>query len=191
MISTDPNDIAAGSGAQSVTVYGLGPTFEYQEEEVLMFGTIASTSALTWKRVFGARIRTVGNGNVNAGDISVYHTTTTANVFAFIPAGRGASTQANYTVPAGKTLYIDSMIVNVSGPAGVDSSAVVTLWTRSLISITRTEIAATVATGAPLVYKFDRPIVLPFRTDLKVLVESVSVDATSVSAMVGGILIDN
>lgn len=191
VISTSNDDIVAGSGAQSVTIYGLGATFEYQEEEVIMFGAVASTSANTWKRVFGARIRSVGVDNVNAGDISVYHTTTTANVFAFIPAGRGESNQANYTVPTGKTLYVTSMSVNVVGPAGAPSSAVVNLWTRSLISVTTTKVSAAVAAGAPLVYNFETPIVLPFRTDLKVLVESVSVDGTSVTAHVHGILVDN
>lgn len=106
VVSSSANDTAAGTGCRTVFISGLDSNFEIQTETVTLNGTTPVDSVGTYARLNRAYCVTSGSGNKNAGDITIRHTTTTANVFAQIIAGDGQTEVGCYTVPAGYTGYL-------------------------------------------------------------------------------------
>ena len=102
-------DAAAGTGARTVTLYGLGPNWVPQVKTYSLSGQTAVTTPDYWLRVFAASVTTVGSGNYAAGDIYVYKTGTgspssgvptavTSGVLK-IPVGKGCGYSGYWTVP--------------------------------------------------------------------------------------------
>ncbi len=112
------------------------------EEDVTLNGTTAVTTSSTWYRIFRVRCLTYGSGGTNAGNITVRHSSTTANVFAVAPAGTGRSTIAAFTVPDGKTMLIRRLFIQIVRANGSAGSANVTLRVRP-----NTQQGAETATG--------------------------------------------
>lgn len=109
IVSTDPNDTAAGTGARTVVVPTLDANYVRGSQIVTLNGTTPVTLAGTHIRPGnGAAVVTVGSSGVNAGDIKIRKAGTTidADVRMLLPAGQCLSKDAHYTVPAGKTAYV-------------------------------------------------------------------------------------
>lgn len=100
VVSSSANDAAAGTGMRTCRLSGLGATGAEQLEDVTLNGTNAVTTTNRWYRVNRVVGLTGGSGMTNAGAITVRHSSTTANIFAVVPAGFGQSQIACYTVPA-------------------------------------------------------------------------------------------
>ena len=106
IFSADASDTSAGVGARTVRIFGLDANGDYQTEDLTMNGTTAVTSSNTWTRVNTAFVITAGTSETNVGNLTIRHTTTTANVFVVIEAGVGRTQLCCYTVPAGHTAYL-------------------------------------------------------------------------------------
>ena len=103
VVSTDAADELAGTGAQKITIQGLDENGMPQSLEIDMDGTVASTDATKFRRVYRAFITQAGSGEVNAGDITI---SVGGSVSAQISAQQGQTLMAVYTVPSGFTGYI-------------------------------------------------------------------------------------
>jgi hypothetical protein len=103
VISSSVNDAAAGSGARTVTIFGLDANYNAISETVTLNGTTGVTTVNQFTRAHSASVITSGSSNTafNDGTITIRHSTTTANVFVTIQPGRNQSNDAVYTVPAG------------------------------------------------------------------------------------------
>jgi hypothetical protein len=99
-------DTAAGAGAQSIRVEGLDENWEIATEDIVTAGASASTKTTTkFIRVYRAYVLNVGTyGAANTAAITIE--TEAGATVALIPAGRGQTTMAIYTVPAGYEAYI-------------------------------------------------------------------------------------
>lgn len=106
LTSDSANDAAAGTGARTVTVFGLDGNYAQISETVTLNGTTPVTTTNTFWRVYRTYAATAGSNGTNVGNITVQHNVTTANVFAYILAGTGQAHNSNYTVPAGYTAYM-------------------------------------------------------------------------------------
>lgn len=82
-----------------------------------------------------ATVVTAGSGGVNAGAITITHSTTTANVFVNIAIGTNQSFCSCYTVPAGYTAYMRDYICTVLGNTQASVSGVI--WTRPFNGVFR------------------------------------------------------
>ena len=125
VFSSNANDTDGGSGAEVVRISGLDANYDIQTEDITLNGTTAVTTTTTWTRCNLVVVQQSNNGandGVNAGTITVRHSTTTANVFAVMQAGRNHSEVAVITVPRGYTAYIQnySMRVKKSNTIVVD-----------------------------------------------------------------------
>ena len=107
IVSSSANDTAAGTGTRSVRVHYLDDTYAEQTLDITLNGTTPVLTAPTnILRVNGLHSITVGSGGVPAGNISL--TSIGGGVtYGYIAAGLNIARQAIYTVPAGKTLYIN------------------------------------------------------------------------------------
>ncbi|MCP4566485.1 MAG: hypothetical protein GY841_02760 [FCB group bacterium] len=102
--STEAADTAAGTGARSVTVFGLDENWEEISETKELKGGTAVDLDNKYIRMFRAFVSEAGSGKTNAGDITV-EIKGAATVAIFIADGEGQTQQAIYTVPAGKSAY--------------------------------------------------------------------------------------
>lgn len=119
VVSASANDTAAGSGARTIRIVGLDANFNVQSETVTLNGTTPVNTVNTFMRAHTATVLTSGSSNTafNAGLITIKHTTTTANVFLTMLAGRNQTNCSAYTVPAGYTAYMRHFRVVVEGGA--------------------------------------------------------------------------
>lgn len=106
--SLNPADTAAGTGARSVLVNGLDANYaEVAQTVALNGGTVALPTPLL--RVNSVFIMSAGSGKVNAGDILI-RDAGAGTTRAIVPAGYGITRQSQFTVPAGWTLQVVSML---------------------------------------------------------------------------------
>jgi hypothetical protein len=194
VFSSDAADAAAGTGLRTLYIEGLktSASTEYEGETITMNGTTAVDSVNTWYRINRAYGVTGGSGQTNAGNITIRHKTTTANVFAQIAAGNGQTAVAVYTVPASTTLYMTSIHIETSRASGAAGSANVVLQARALgSSIWRNRRNFETTTASGIISGARYPLSFEAGTDLKVVVLSVSDNNTVVTAGFEGVLIDD
>lgn len=121
VVSTSVNDAAAGTGAQAIVVAGLDINYNPITATVNLNGTTAVTLPNTWLRINSARCTMVTpNPNTtqfSAGIISI-RDSGAGTVRGIIPAGEGIMSQTLYTVPAGFTLVIHSIELQITSSAG-------------------------------------------------------------------------
>ena len=108
--SSDANDTSAGTGARTVTLYGLDANYDEISETVTLSGQTAVNSTLSYLRINRMIVRSAGTGGKNAGVIYAGTGTVTsgvpANKYATIAIGDNQTLMALWTVPRGYTAYL-------------------------------------------------------------------------------------
>jgi hypothetical protein len=134
--SSDAADTAAGLGCQSVEIHGLSATGVDQDEVIVLNGTTAVESALTYSRINLMHNEAVGTyGGSHQGDVECRVTNATfangalLSVMKGLEGAAGSSVQYGYgeaqngffSVPLGKVLYITriEVIPNASKPIDI------------------------------------------------------------------------
>lgn len=142
----NPNDTAAGSGAQSVTVAGLDENWNNASETIATAGASqSSATTTTFIRIFRAYVQNVGTyGGNNAGDITIE--TTGGTVTAVITAAKGQTQMCIYSVPANKRAFIRRISVTTEG----QKNTTVEFYQRQ-----NADDVTTPFTGSRLLYSFD------------------------------------
>jgi hypothetical protein len=107
MVSADANDTAAGTGAQEVTIRYLDDAYIEQAPLVLATngGTISFGLSNSF-RLVNAVVTKVGSGAENAGNIT-FQVLGGGDIRSQINATENETGDGHYTVPAGKTAFID------------------------------------------------------------------------------------
>lgn len=105
--STD--DAAAGTGARTVTIFGLDWYWKPQEETITLNGQTMVIGTKRWRRVIAATVATAGTGLTNAGVVYVYPSEAVAlssgapaaatAILVQIPVGSGEAMNGLYTIP--------------------------------------------------------------------------------------------
>lgn len=129
LVSDDANDTSAGTGLQSVLVEGVDADYNEISEVVVMNGLtdVTTTSSFFYvKRLTGLG---VGSNGKNIGNITAT-ASTAATVQAKIDAGDGISKNGFYIVPAGKTLFSNSIIFTAGKISGGGGSPNLTIATE-------------------------------------------------------------
>ena len=130
LVSDDANDTSAGSGLQTVRVYGLDAALALQEETVALNGVTPVATSGSYLRMFRMQILTAGAGEVNAGTITAT-AVTDATVSAQINVGLGQTGMAVYSVPTGKTAYMTRAWASQHMVGGGSGAAQLTLYERT------------------------------------------------------------
>lgn len=177
LVSDNDNDGKTGSpsstGARTVTIYGLGATYNSLSETITMNGTTPVQTANTYLRINNMRVATAGTGGKPIGNLSLSETGGTTYKYGYIRAGFTRQRTMIYTVPLGSTLYITS--VSLSAVCGASGH-----WTRFTFRANYDDKADVVrAVGLYYPYfetsivesAFERPFAMPIRfpatTDIK------------------------
>lgn len=183
VLSGSSDDDEGGTGCEKVRIFGLDASGVMQDEVVTLNGTAAVDSVGTYSRVYRAYCTQSANGAntaFNAGDITVRHTTTTANVFVIIPTGFGQSQVACYTIPAGHTGYLKHVEFELrrSNSATIDGA----LWIRHDGFSPRLIRINSAGQTSPYSLNIYGGIVLPALTDICARVTAVSAGTNQVIA---------
>ena len=101
-------NVAVKVGAQAVYIGGLDANYAQQSEIVLTAGAGPAYTATikTWFRINEFRIISLGTGLKSTDYIALCDGTSTSIYYTFITAGYNRARNQQYTVPAGKTLWV-------------------------------------------------------------------------------------
>lgn len=186
IVSSSVNDTAAGTGCQSVTITGLDANFNEQSEVLATNGTTPVVSVKQYVRINSIAMTTAGSSNTNAGNIDVFNG---ANIFSRMPTGRGSPRSSNYTVPAGYTLAIDSILIGINRPT-VKTDATVATYFGAFVGPYRLPLELSME-GAPYRHDIDPPIMLAEKTDFILRGMYVSQSGSDITGAWNGILYQN
>lgn len=121
VVSTSVNDTAAGSGMQAIVITGLDQNYNQISTTVNLNGTTAVSLPIQFLRINSARGTMVtpnaGVTQFSAGTVSI-RDAGGGTVRGILPAGEGVLSQTLYTVPAGYTLVIHSIELQITTSAG-------------------------------------------------------------------------
>jgi len=186
--SNSANDAAAGTGARTVTIEGLDTNYDEVSVDLTMNGTNNVDTTQTFTRVNRVFVKTAGSSNYNEGTISVVHAGSGTPTVATVAATMAQTQQAIYTVPNGKTLYID----DINFTAAMDQAN-----KRAQVRAVITEFGGAARTryinvlqSNQLITKFEYPLKVPQKSDI-VLTAITDSTNNEIAGSFQGILIDN
>lgn len=175
--------------AKYITIQGLDINHNAIEETVLLTG---DTPTATTKLFHRAPRAFISSGASNVGAITINHSTTTANVFAVMPATYGQTQICAFTVPNNYSCLIKGVDIHLSRAAGLAGSALVSFRVREHDETGfRARSVAEITTSAAGGFKYAGGILLPEQTDVKVMIETISSNSSSFSGEIEYLLIDN
>ncbi len=185
VVSSSTADTAAGTGARQIRIFGRDANYNSLLETVTMNGTSTVTTTNAFHRVTFAQVRLSGSGQTNAGAITIRHSSTTANIFAVMPAAESRTKLSNYTVPANSRAIFSVYRGSMSNNTGSAARALLTIVTKEPGTNTFEEKRAIWLKTAAGVSEVDLKggVLLPAGTDIVARIKSgASADNQSVSA---------
>lgn len=188
VVSDAAADTSAGTGARTVTVQGLDENYVFQSVDVSLNGTteVQVGDANGWLRVFRAFVLTAGSAGTAAGTI---HVQTTGGGTVYANLSNGNQTQmAVYTVPAGKTLFLDD--INFTASISLANNyAQVSFSVREFGGVFRDRFI-NVLQSSNLISKFEYPLQFPEKTDMECRAFTSNTN-NLIGASFQGVLVDN
>ncbi len=127
IVSGSANDAAAGTGARTVTIAGLDANFAEVSQTVTLNGIAAVAIPTQLYRIQSALVVTAGSGGFNAGDITI-RDAGAGTTRALLPLGYGITRQSQFTVPAGFTLQIISILTCINRPSTVRDATIASFF---------------------------------------------------------------
>ena len=196
--SSSADDTSDGTGARTVYIHGLDENYAEINETVTLNGTSEVASVNTYLRVNGARVETVGSGYVNAGIIYLSETNGLAltdgvpdsgdDIFRTIEIGDGKDHCAMYTIPAGKTGYLLSVICALEAAATQVGSF--SIYARPYGLSWRVLLDKGVSAASPALVHFAIPRKLTEKTDIEIRVGAGQAD-TKIASCFEILLVDD
>ena len=190
--SSNASDTVAGTGARTVTIYGLDGNYNQINETVSLNGQTAVNTTNSYLRVFHLMVNTAGSGGAAAGTIYAGTGTVTtgkpANVYGVYTAD-GGSTACIYTIPAGYTGYIFDFLVS-SAITTANAFSSIGLYARPYGGVFDNTIQGRCANGGAFVIPLNYPIAFSEKSDIEVRALSSSASA-NVTANFSIVIIKN
>lgn len=116
--SSSADDTSNGTGARTVSIFGLDANYNEIDEDITLNGQTAVTTTKSYLRIFRVIVRSAGSGGANAGVIYAGTGTVTAgvpaNVYATVEIGDNQTVMCLWTVPAGYTAFLVGTDVTVA-----------------------------------------------------------------------------
>ena len=109
--STDDDGSPAGTGAQTITIYGIDANRVAQTEVVTMDGTTNVVTATSWLGINRAIVSSAGSTYSNVGNITIT-ATTGGTVQAYIPATKGTTQQLIFFTQADHQFLADWLVMD-------------------------------------------------------------------------------
>jgi len=132
IVSTDAADdgAPAGTGCNSVVIYGLDANRDEVTEVVTLNGTTPVVTTSTWLGVNRVAMFLCGTGKVNAGVITVTETAG-GSTMAQMPIGGGVTQQCIFYVPRNHNFIMEWLYANSLRQSGADPKVTIKIWVYS------------------------------------------------------------
>ena len=170
------------TGALTVKLAGLDANWAHQEETITMNGLTNVTTTKLWARMPRMQVMTAGSTGHNVGEISAFHTTTTANIFAVMPAEFNKTHICAFTVPANQQGLVIASNISVTRANNASTSAFGSLLVRPFGGVFNSAMPYDVTPGGSDADAFAGGILLPEKSDVKYQVTAVGSSSTRVVA---------
>ena len=176
---------ASGATDAGVTgvIFGLDSNYNEVSEEFTLNGSGVYTTTQTFLRVYRAYIT---GSTAPVGNINIANGGTT---YARITAGENQTLMAVYTVPAGKTLYIEKGTAT-HGTDTAGAFMTVRFAVRNYGSVFRTAFKFDLI-GQDLQFDFEYPLVVSEKSDIEVRAICSKNQNNAMAASFQAVLIDN
>ena len=125
IVSASADDTANGAGARTVSIIGLDHLYSEIAQTVALNGTTPVALPRQMLRVNSVVVMSTGSSGVNAGDLTL-RDAGAGTTRSGITAGYSISRNAIYTVPAGHTLQITSMVFCINRPTSASDATFAT-----------------------------------------------------------------
>ena len=194
LTSTSANDDLTGTGMRTMRIEGLktSTSTAIETEDIDLDGTNPVTSSSSWYRIFKAYGTDYGSGATNAGDITVQHNVTTANIFSVVQTGAGHSQVCAFSIPTGKTGYLFHTNIRAARDSGGAVSGTFAVRVREDgVGAFHALRLYEFSTGGDVKGPPSFPLVLPAKSDIKIATEVVTANDVLVTAEIGIILVDD
>lgn len=193
--SSNTNDTSAGTGARTIYIEGLDTNYNVITENVTLNGQTQVATTKSFLRIYRSYVLTAGTGGTNAGDIYIGTTGASSGVptgtfYAKITAGEAQTLMAVYTVPAGKTFYLNTGTATHGTGTSGGVYMTVRFMTRSFGGVFRTATKIDVV-ESEITFPFLYPLKLEEKTDIEVRAICNKNQNNAVSATFEGVLVDN
>lgn len=166
--SSSANDVAEGTGARTLTIYGLNDAFEEITETLTMTGLTPVTTANSYRRIYRAFVATCGTLYANAGNITIANNAANSTL-VYIPAGDGQTLMTLWTVPLGHKAYITQIAASTNSNKGARVSVFTRYNDGGILYPWRIRYRAYLFSGDDVV-RFNIPLDIPEKTDIEVRV---------------------
>ena len=171
--STSANDSIADIGARQVVVQGLDANYVEITETVDLTGQTQTATTQEFLRVNRSYVLTAGSSGTSIGTI---YGSSEVGVAAGVPTGNivvnmGLFNQSQlgiYTVPAGRTFYLDDLNFT-AGISQASKTATVRAVVREFGGVFRTRYINVVQSNQ-LIAKFEYPLAIPEKSDIELRV---------------------
>lgn len=169
IVSTSVNDTAAGTGARTVTMYGLNASYVEQSETVTLNGTTPVNTVNSYVMIDRAIVATAGSGGTNAGVITAT-AAVDGTVTLYMTAGKAGTQLCVYIVPAGYTAYL----MGYSFSANLSANALMQceLFVKPFGGVFNLKSTLNIDGGSDSIgsKKFERPDPIPEKSTIKLRV---------------------
>lgn len=172
--SSSTDDTSAGTGARTVTVFGLDADYNEISETVALNGQTAVSTTKSYLRAYRMVVRSAGSGGANAGVIYMGTGTVTsgvpANVYATINGvtGSNQSLMALWTVPAGYTAYLLQYDISNGTTSNTPAVCKVILAIRPYGEVFQSKDVKSLTTGMHVGETFSVPVKITEKSDIEV-----------------------
>lgn len=157
VVSTSANDVAAGTGARTVSVAGLDANYLEISETITMTGLTPVTTTKSYLRIHRLTVVTAGTSKSNEGVISISNTSLQGSIIAMA----GQSSFSIYTIPANKIGYLHNL--HLTSSKSTDGKFMLRTQFGGVSRIRHTALL----TGGQYDVEFTYPTVLPAGTDIE------------------------
>ncbi len=172
-VSTSASDTSAGTGARIVHLEYLNASYVSKEFDFTMNGATPVAGPTDFFRVNSFHVKTAGSGGKTAGVVSLRLVGGAATVYSQMPIGATRSRNSVFTVPLGKTFYVQDIHFSMAGTSAGKVARVIfhsSINPHSVVSTTGLAFwpmyEAMLVDGS---IKYDGPpLILPAKTDMKV-----------------------
>lgn len=185
LVGLNAADTAAGTGARVAVVVGLDANYVEVPQMIALNGVTPVLIPIPLLRINAVIVLAAGSVGVNVGDINV-RDAGGGTIRAMIPAGYGTTRQSQYTVPAGQTLCITSLLFSINRPTSTRDATVAT-YARPMGGAFIMALELSVASD-PFLYQSELGIPLAEKTDFGLRCNYVSTSNTDLTAAWTGVL---
>jgi len=190
VVSTSANDTSAGTGARTITVYGLNGSYVETSETVTLNGTTPVATANSYVIIHRALVATAGSGATNAGDIT-FTAQTDATITCAIVAGYAQTQLGVYQVPAGKTAYISQVGAGIQGGASAQGDVCLFIKPFGGVYSLKLEMSLSVPGSSMVRHVFPVPIAATAKSLIKLMCTNISSNNTDIHGTFDLVLVDS